>query len=65
MEKINRIQSQLHQLPFDALLISDEFNLKYLTKFDGTAGDAHLLITTNASYFFTDARYETDLKVGS
>ncbi|WP_353989858.1 aminopeptidase P family protein [Pediococcus argentinicus] len=62
MEKINRIQSQLHQLPFDALLISDEFNLKYLTKFDGTAGDAHLLITTNASYFFTDARYETDLK---
>lgn len=40
----------------DALLVTDLFNVRYLTGFTGTNGQ--VLVTTSGATFFTDPRYE-------
>src|SRR5699024_3257406 len=55
MEKLSQLRSQFNQSNIDGLLITSEFNRRYLTNFTGTSGVA--LISKNAAVFITDFRY--------
>lgn len=59
--RIKNLQTKLGHLEVDALLIENEFNLLYLTGFDGQQGDGRLFITPTEATLITDARYEEDL----
>lgn len=55
MEKLDELRSQFNQLNIDGLLITSEFNRRYMTQFTGTAGVA--LISKQDAVFITDFRY--------
>jgi Xaa-Pro aminopeptidase len=55
---IAKIQRELKKQKLDALLITDEFNVRYLCNFTGTNGQ--LLITQKNAWFITDFRYAAE-----
>lgn len=55
MSRVSKIQSQLGEQGIDALLISSEYNRRYVSNFTGTAGAC--LITKEEAFFITDFRY--------
>lgn len=55
MEKLNKIRSKFSTFGIDALLITSQFNRRYLTNFTGSAGV--VLITVDQALFITDFRY--------
>ena len=52
---IKKIQNELTKNKLDALLITNSFNVRYLSTFTGTNGQ--ILITKKNSYLITDFRY--------
>ncbi|AMV60267.1 Aminopeptidase YpdF (MP-, MA-, MS-, AP-, NP- specific) [Pediococcus damnosus] len=61
INRIKNLQTKLTSLKIDGLLIENEFNLLYLTGFDGQQGDGRLVVTPSGATLITDARYEEDL----
>ncbi|OCS85487.1 M24 family metallopeptidase [Caryophanon latum] len=55
MMKLQKLRAQLQQENIDALLITNAYNLRYMTGFTGTAGIA--IISQNDAVFITDFRY--------
>jgi len=53
--RIKRIQSELKKNGIDALLVTDSFNVRYLSHFTGTNGQ--LFIGKKHAYLITDFRY--------
>lgn len=58
--RIARLQTSLDGQGVDALLVTDLTNVRYLTGFSGTNGQA--LVMPGAAHFFTDGRYEARSK---
>lgn len=50
-----KLQNLLKEKKLDAILVSDGYNMRYLSGFTGATG--YLLITKNSKYLFTDSRY--------
>lgn len=50
-----KLQKLLQEKKLDAILISDGYNMRYLSGFTGATG--YLLITKNSRTLFTDSRY--------
>ena len=61
MEKLNHLQQSLASLYIDAFLVTDHYNIKYLTGFDLMQGDGFLLVTEETAIMVTDARYQQAL----
>lgn len=55
MEKLQKLRSSFEKLGIDALLITSEFNRRYMTGFTGSAGV--VLISKDKALFITDFRY--------
>lgn len=55
MSKLEKIQKQLHSQKIEAVLVTSEYNRRYVSGFTGTSGAA--LILPNKAYFITDFRY--------
>ena len=55
MEKIEKLRGRSKYKGLDAILITSEYNRRYMTNFTGTAGV--VLISRNKAYFITDFRY--------
>lgn len=55
MERVNKVREQLKSNGIDALLVTNLYNVRYLTNFTGSTGLA--LITEDKAYFVTDFRY--------
>lgn len=55
MERIRKVRKKLKDIGIDALLVTNLYNLRYLTNFTGSTGLA--LITADKAYFVTDFRY--------
>lgn len=55
MNRIEKLRKQLKEEHLDALLVTNPYNLRYMTGFTGTSGMA--LITSTRAYFITDFRY--------
>ncbi len=53
--KLQQLRKEMEQQNIEALLITSEFNLRYITEFTGSAGLA--LVTQEKAYFVTDFRY--------
>lgn len=53
--KLEKVRSQMEQLNIDGMLITNEYNRRYLTGFTGTAGVA--LVAKEDACFITDFRY--------
>ncbi len=56
----NKVQNVLKQKKLDAVLVSDGYNMRYLSGFTGATG--YLLITENSRTLFTDFRYTVAAK---
>lgn len=55
MDKIREIQQKLQEKELDAVLITDEKNQRYATRFAFT--DGAVIVTKNNAYLITDSRY--------
>lgn len=55
MEKLQKLRSSFSQLGIDGILITSEFNRRYMTNFTGSAGV--VLISEEKAQFITDFRY--------
>lgn len=55
MIRVNKVKKKLEEKNVDALLITNIYNIRYLTNFTGSTGLA--LITKEKAYFITDFRY--------
>lgn len=55
MEKLQKLRSVLERLGIDGMLITSEFNRRYMTNFTGSAGV--VLISGENAQFITDFRY--------
>lgn len=53
--KLGKLRTQLREQKIDALLITNEYNRRYLTGFTGTAGVA--IVSETDAVFITDFRY--------
>ena len=53
--KLQKLRSEMEKQQIEALLITSQFNLRYITEFTGTAGLA--LVTQEKAFFITDFRY--------
>ncbi|WKA52585.1 aminopeptidase P family protein [Planococcus liqunii] len=53
--KLQKLRKEMEQQQIEALLITSQYNLRYITEFTGTAGLA--LVTQHKAYFITDFRY--------
>ena len=56
-QKLNEV---LQNKKLDAILVSDGYNMRYLSGFTGATG--YLLITKNSKTLFTDSRYRLNLR---
>lgn len=56
-----KVKAVLEQKKLDAVLVSDGFNMRYLSGFTGATG--YLLITNNSRNLITDSRYTTAAKM--
>src|SRR3954451_16091483 len=55
MMKLAKLRASLIDRGIDALLITNEYNRRYMTGFTGTAGVA--IVSQNDAVFITDFRY--------
>lgn len=55
MERVQKVRKKLKTNGIDALLVTNMYNVRYLTNFTGSTGLA--LITEEKAYFVTDFRY--------
>lgn len=55
MNKLQKLQKRLEELGLDGMLITSNFNRRFMTGFTGTAGA--VLITVDKALFITDFRY--------
>lgn len=55
MSKLKQLQMKLHEESIDGLLITNPFNLRYITNFTGSSGVA--IVTKDDALFITDFRY--------
>ncbi|MFS0780965.1 M24 family metallopeptidase [Bacillus sp. 1P06AnD] len=55
MDKIQRLREKFDQAGIDGILVTNPYNLRYMTGFTGTSGVA--LISMDKAYFITDFRY--------
>lgn len=55
MIRVNKVRERLNEENIEALLVTNMYNLRYLTNFTGTTGLA--VITKDEAYFVTDFRY--------
>ncbi len=62
MSRIERLRRQFSDYYIDALLVTNEQNIFYLTGFPLMEGDGALLITAKNAIMVTDDRYATALK---
>ncbi|WP_221300939.1 M24 family metallopeptidase [Planococcus koreensis] len=53
--KLQKLRNEMKEQNIEALLITSQFNLRYITEFTGSAGLA--LVTQEKAYFVTDFRY--------
>lgn len=53
--RYQKLQKLLEEKRLDAVLVSDGYNMRYLSGFTGATG--YLLITKNSKHLFTDSRY--------
>lgn len=53
--KLQKLRKEMEQQQIEAMLITSQYNLRYITDFTGTAGLA--LVTPHKAYFITDFRY--------
>jgi len=53
--KLKNLRIQMKQKEIEALLITNTFNLRYMTQFTGTSGVA--LVSKDDAVFITDFRY--------
>ena len=53
--KLMKLREQMQKRELDSLLVTNPYNLRFITGFTGTAGLA--LITANDAWFITDFRY--------
>lgn len=60
-ERIKKLQASLQEESLGAYLVTDSYNLRYMTGFTGTSGLA--LVTTKNAYFITDFRYTEQAKL--
>src|SRR5688572_25967309 len=56
----DRVLAQLRRAKLDALLVTDEVNVRYLTGFTGDS--SYLLLARSAQIILSDARYEEQLQ---
>lgn len=61
MTRIERLRKKFAKLYLDAMLITNEENIYYLTGFHLLQGDGVLLVTDNYAIIISDARYQTAL----
>jgi len=64
-QKINRVRKTFTQYNIDSLLVSNFYNILYLTGFKTLTTDereAFVLVTKSNIYLFTDARYPNNFK---
>ena len=54
-EKLQKLRSSFNKLGFDGLLVTSEYNRRYMTNFTGSAGV--VLISADKAQFITDFRY--------
>jgi len=59
ISRVERLQNTFDGLKIDAMLVSSDANLQYLTGLAGMAGDGYLLVLAHEAYLITDARYQT------
>lgn len=62
MSRIARLQKRLPKLYIDAMVITDEANIFYLTGFSLMQGDGCLLVTEKDAIIISDDRYQEALK---
>lgn len=60
MVKLNRLRTTFSKFDIDALLITNLYNVRYITNFTGDSSVA--LITEEGAYFITDSRYTEQAK---
>lgn len=60
--RISRLQKRLPKLYLDALMVTDQANIYYLTGFNLLQGDGFLLITPDQAIIVSDARYQLALQ---
>lgn len=61
-ERLSTIEGNYQRDGFDALVVSDGADIRYLTGFSGDYGVAAVLLTPGARYLVTDRRYVTQAK---
>lgn len=61
MTRLERLRRRFAKLYIDAMLITKEENIYYLTGFDLLQGDGALLVTPDYAIIISDARYQTAL----
>ena len=60
MAKLEKLRKAIQESQVDGLLITNEFNRRYMTGFTGTAGVA--IVSQNDAVFITDFRYTEQAK---
>lgn len=61
MTRLERLRKRFAKLYIDAMLITRQENIYYLTGFDLLQGDGALLVTADYAIIISDARYQTAL----
>ncbi|WP_367342182.1 M24 family metallopeptidase [Limosilactobacillus sp.] len=61
MTRLERLRKRFAKLYIDAMLVTKEENIYYLTGFDLLQGDGALLVTADYAIIISDARYQTAL----
>ncbi len=64
MKRIAKVREYMEKQNIDAFLVSNFYNILYLTGFKGLSPEereAWMLVTKNNCYFFTDGRYEEEV----
>ena len=59
-ERRNRLRNLMSQMSVDAYLITNRFNIYYLSGYTGD--DGVVLVTEQSAYIITDSRFEEQIK---
>lgn len=60
--RVDRFINLMHQNGIHNFIVSNSFNLKYLSHFSGLPGDGCMLISDKKRVLITDSRYELEMK---
>ncbi|CAH1853582.1 M24 family metallopeptidase [Convivina praedatoris] len=58
--RIHKLQQLLQKMGLDGLIVTEGYNLRYLTGFKGGTGDGLLVVGLHEARLITDARYQTE-----